>query len=311
MPTALEFPQDKKEIAALAAKRPVIFFAATMRISPARFKELLKIIPRGFTPVFGFHLEKKIDRLDGPVFLPQRSWAGFKLPKISLVVQYREKDVSDLVVALRPRRLVFVHGSWCTALYFREVWHAAFQANAQLAVQDIKLISPYTRAEAEKKRGKFGNTSSIKTRKATIFDRRLIRSVVQAASQSLCWVRQRGAVVIRGRKILVSSFNRVWPYDSYCLEKGCVREANLIPSGQQLEKCFTAHAETGVISRAARQGIKLDGSVMYTTTFPCINCAKVIVGSGIKEIVFWEDYANRDGELILRGGGIKLTKLKI
>lgn len=309
MPTILEFPQNKKSIKTLVKNRPVVFFAAPIKISPTRFRALTKMIPRGYTPIFGFYRDKKIVNLAGRIFEAQTDWTKFNFPSSAIIVRYRESDGPALVELLKARRLVFVHGSWSTALYLREIWHVAFRAQPHLRVSDMALVSPYTSAEIRRRRSV--PAPVVKIRRATKFDRGLMKQVADAASQSLCWVRQRGAVVARGRKILVRAFNRVWPYADYCLEKGCMREEKLLPSGQQLEKCFSAHAEMGAISAAARDGIRLAGAVMYTTTFPCINCAKIIVGSGIKEIVFWEDYANRDGGLILRGGGIKLTKLKI
>jgi dCMP deaminase len=69
------------------------------------------------------------------------------------------------------------------------------------------------------------------------------------------------------------------------------------------EKYFwTAHAELNVICNAARNGQTLLNAVMYTTSHPCVDCAKAIVQSGIKEVIipskevdpFWK--AGRWGE---------------
>lgn len=132
MSAYLKFPQDKKEIAALAASRRVIFFAAPIQISPARFRELLKFIPRGFQPVFGFYRDKKIANLAGPVLAAQTDWSAFTFPPRAVIVSYREQAGAQLVSILRARRLVFVHGSGSSALYLREIWHAAFRARRDL-----------------------------------------------------------------------------------------------------------------------------------------------------------------------------------
>lgn len=50
------------------------------------------------------------------------------------------------------------------------------------------------------------------------------------------------------------------------------------------------HAEQAAIANAARQGVSTDNSVLYTTTFPCHECAKFIVGAGIREVVYVEPY---------------------
>lgn len=307
----LEFPQDKKEITTLALKQPVILFAAPIKISPARFRELLKLIPRGYRPVFGFYRDKKIHQLGGAILQAQTTWREFKFPARATIVRYTEADGPALIRALRADKLVFMRGSWATALYLRAEWHAAFRSNPRLKVSDITMVSPFTTREGKRQRGYRQKNLSMTTRRANAFERKMFKRVEALSGQSLCWVRQRGAVVVRGQRVLVESFIRVWPYEAYCLHQGCVRERQLIPSGQKLEKCFSAHAEMDAISQATKRGIKLDRSVMYTTTFPCINCAKVIVGSGIKEVIFREDYANRDGALILSGAGVKMTKLRI
>lgn len=311
MPRNLQFPQDKKEITTLALKQLVIFFAAPIKISPARFRELLKLIPRGYQPVFGFYKDKKIRQLGGTVLQAQTIWNDFQFPRGATIIRYAEEDGPALIHVLRADKLVFVRGSWATALYFREEWHGSFAANPRLAVSDITMVSPYTQAEARRLPGYRGGAAKVSQRRATAFDRKMVARVAELSSRSLCWVCQRGAVIVRGKKVLVESFNRVWPYPAYCLHEGCVREQEMIPSGQLLERCFTSHSEMGAIATAGARGIKLAGGVMYTTTFPCINCAKVIANSGLKEIIFWKDYASRSGELVLSGAGVKMTKLKI
>ncbi len=312
MPPIFQFPRDQKKIANLAGRKSRrIFFAASIKISPARFRELGKLIPRGYRPVFGFYRDKKIHQLGGAVLQAQTTWRGFKFPARATIVRYTEADGPALIRALRSDKLVFVRGSWATALYFRDEWHQSFRANRKLKVSDIAMVSPFTRAEAQRLPGYRPGAARVGRRRATAFDRLMVKRVAGLAAQSLCWIYQRGAVIVRGQKILVEAFNRVWPYPAYCLHQGCVRENEMIPSGAQLERCFTSHSEMGVIATAAARGIKLKGGVMYTTTFPCINCAKVIANSGLKEIIFWKDYASRSGELVLSGAGVRMTKLKI
>lgn len=50
------------------------------------------------------------------------------------------------------------------------------------------------------------------------------------------------------------------------------------------------HAEMSAITDAARLGLSVNGAVLYCTTFPCHMCAKHIVSSGIKRVVFLEPY---------------------
>lgn len=66
--------------------------------------------------------------------------------------------------------------------------------------------------------------------------------------------------------------------------KKCLREN--YPSGQGMELCPTVHAEIRAITYAAKKGIKLEGSTIYLSEwFPCDNCAKAIIETGIEKIV--------------------------
>lgn len=66
----------------------------------------------------------------------------------------------------------------------------------------------------------------------------------------------------------------------------------------------TVHAEAGAISYAARFGIKTDGATLYCTLSPCIDCAKLIINSGIKEVVYGQAYRKTEGIEQLREAGI-------
>lgn len=50
------------------------------------------------------------------------------------------------------------------------------------------------------------------------------------------------------------------------------------------------HAEMAAITAAARRGARIEGCVLYSTTFPCHECARHIVAAGIKRVVFIEPY---------------------
>lgn len=50
------------------------------------------------------------------------------------------------------------------------------------------------------------------------------------------------------------------------------------------------HAEMTAIIDAARRGVAVDGHSLYVTTFPCHNCAKHIIATGIRRVVYLEPY---------------------
>lgn len=72
----------------------------------------------------------------------------------------------------------------------------------------------------------------------------------------------------------------------------------------------TVHAEQNAVSDAARRGISLQGSTVYITHFPCINCAKIMAAAGIRTIKYHRDYRNDDlVKELLAGSGILMEQL--
>ena len=73
---------------------------------------------------------------------------------------------------------------------------------------------------------------------------------------------------------------------------------------------FTIHAEQNAICDAANRGVSLDNTTAYITHYPCLNCFKLLIASGIKEVKYLENYKN--DELVTRmamENSIKLIKL--
>ena len=68
--------------------------------------------------------------------------------------------------------------------------------------------------------------------------------------------------------------------------------------------CPAIHAEQNCLSFAAKNGVSTDGCTLYITTAPCVNCAKIIIASGIKKVVYKEIYKNDFGIHLLNEAGI-------
>lgn len=75
------------------------------------------------------------------------------------------------------------------------------------------------------------------------------------------------------------------------------------------EKCVNAvHAEANAIAFAAKYGIALNGAKLYCTYSPCLECAKLIIQSGIQSVVYDFDYKTNPGNNLLISNGISITK---
>ena len=112
------------------------------------------------------------------------------------------------------------------------------------------------------------------------------------AKRATCLRRQVGAVLVVDKRLLATGYNGAPSGLAHCLEVGCLREKNKIPSGERHELCRGLHAEQNVIIQAAFHGIRIQGATLYCTNLPCVICTKMIINAGIKEIVYESGYAD-------------------
>ena len=112
----------------------------------------------------------------------------------------------------------------------------------------------------------------------------------QVATRATCLRRKVGAIIVKDKRILTTGYNGAPRGVKNCLERGiCMREEMGIPSGQRHEFCRGLHAEQNAIIQAAYHGVNIQDSELYCTTQPCVQCAKMIINSGIK-IYYFADY---------------------
>ncbi len=111
-----------------------------------------------------------------------------------------------------------------------------------------------------------------------------------AATRSTCLRRKVGAVIVKDSHVLSTGYNGSPRGVSHCEEKGCLRVLMNVPSGTRHELCRGVHAEQNAVTQAAYFGTSVKDATIYTTTFPCSLCAKILINSGIKEIVYSEGY---------------------
>jgi len=110
--------------------------------------------------------------------------------------------------------------------------------------------------------------------------------------RSTCVRRQVGAVIVKDKRVLTTGYNGSPKGTRHCEDMGCIREQQNIPSGTRHELCRGVHAEQNAVIQAAYFGISIDGATIYTTTFPCSMCAKILINAGIREIIYSEGYAD-------------------
>lgn len=126
------------------------------------------------------------------------------------------------------------------------------------------------------------------------------------ATRSNCSRRHVGAVVMRDNHILSTGYNGTPHGVKNCFAGGCPRCAGTVKSGSNLEECLCVHAEQNAICQAALYGTSLQGATIYITLSPCLTCAKLIINSGIREVVYDGCYEFLDKvKKILKESGVK------
>ncbi len=123
------------------------------------------------------------------------------------------------------------------------------------------------------------------------------------ATRSTCVRRRVGAVIVKDKRVLSTGYNGAPKGSKHCDEKGCIRVDLDVPSGTRHELCRGVHAEQNAVVQAAYFGVSVKDSTIYTTTYPCSMCAKMLINAGVVEIVYNEGYPDDlSKELIAESG---------
>lgn len=125
--------------------------------------------------------------------------------------------------------------------------------------------------------------------------------------------RKFGCVIVKEDNIIAQGFNDQIPGAPKCAKVGCLRDELNIPSGTQLEKCRTMHAEGWAITNAGKMKNppSLKGATVYVNSEPCEICAKMIVSCEIEAVVMLKDVYPTNGTKILKEGGINIRYVEI
>ncbi|MGB5911429.1 MAG: dCMP deaminase family protein [Promethearchaeia archaeon] len=107
--------------------------------------------------------------------------------------------------------------------------------------------------------------------------------------RSTCMKRKVGAVLVKDSHIVSTGYNGAPPGFKHCTPDTCVRKD--LKSGEKPELCRGVHAEINCIIQAAIHGTSIKGNtILYTTTFPCMSCIKLLINAGVKRLLYKEGY---------------------
>ncbi|MDH6306395.1 dCMP deaminase [Parabacteroides sp. PF5-5] len=131
-------------------------------------------------------------------------------------------------------------------------------------------------------------------------DKRYLRMAMIWAENSYCKRRQVGAIIVKDNMIISDGYNGT----PSGFENVCEDENNVT-------KPYVLHAEANAITKVAASSNSSKDATIYVTSAPCIECAKLIIQSGIKRVVYSEKYRVEDGCDLLERAGIELDYLEI
>jgi dCMP deaminase len=106
-----------------------------------------------------------------------------------------------------------------------------------------------------------------------------------AATRSPCLKYQVGCVIVRDKRVLSTGFNGMAPGLKHCNEQGYCYPRHEVCGGSN-PPSRAIHAEANAIAWAASTGVALKGAIVYCTHYPCLHCLKLIVATGIKEVIY-------------------------
>lgn len=136
--------------------------------------------------------------------------------------------------------------------------------------------------------------------KSSILDCRYLRMAKIWAENSYCTRRQVGALIVKNKMIISDGYNGTpsgFP--------------NICEGEDGLTLPYVLHAEANAITKIARSGNNSDGATLYVTDAPCIECAKLIIQSGIKRVVYARSYRLTDGIELLTKADIEVEQMNI
>lgn len=133
------------------------------------------------------------------------------------------------------------------------------------------------------------------------WDQYFMSIAILASVRSSCNRLNVGCVLVKNKRVISMGYNGFLP--------GAKHNSIIKNNHEQA----TVHAEQNAISDAANRGISIDNCVVYITHYPCINCFKILSASGIKKILYLEDYKNDETikQIISDGVNVIIEKIKL
>jgi dCMP deaminase len=144
------------------------------------------------------------------------------------------------------------------------------------------------------------------------WDEKHMLAAITIASRSSCEVLHTGAVVIKNKRVIAEGYNGAPEGIENCLNNGCRKRKHGVDfETKGTGNCIALHAEINALSEVSKE--RAHGAALYTVYYPCADCAKEIVNSGIQEIVYLKEYREPSvlAKELFEARNIKVRKLEL
>ncbi len=298
----------------LFRKRSITYILGSVNMSVKRIRGIYRA-QKGYV-LFGCLKDEEIPGLEGSCqFAPlqfRRLTKTLKAVKNVGVLEHFHKDARYIIKELKPKKVLFVNGSWSGPVHYKSMYWKAIDIGAK-----IELISPF---EDEKEAKRYEKRIFKKSHSEKLFlgrkrysDEDIMKITSKISRFSWDWIGQIGAVLARNGVIKAFAWNRVLPYEAYQMHEGAPRERMQIPSQEMIETHLTNHAECEILEICRSKKISMKDAFLYINIFPCPICAKNLSRTDIKGIIYVHDHnlGNDIGYKALKASGKVLKRLVI
>ena len=131
------------------------------------------------------------------------------------------------------------------------------------------------------------------------------------AGRANCDRGRAAAIIVKDKRILCTGYVGAPAGLPTCDEVGHLIKVAYDKRGGQHKHCVrTTHAEANAIAQAAKHGIPIDGATIYIRMTPCLDCTKLLINAGIREVVCRKRYhADHDSMDMLEAAGVRVEVL--
>ena len=138
----------------------------------------------------------------------------------------------------------------------------------------------------------------MKPEKQLKYDVAYLRMAMEWRKLSYCKRRQVGALIVKNKMIISDGYNGT--------PSGF---ENICEDDEHNTKWYVLHAEANAILKVASSTQSCHGATLYITMSPCQGCSKLVHHSGIKRVVYFEEYKDTSGVDFLKNAGVEVTHI--